>query len=52
MDKSITIDRKLIEYIFSNTDNLHPVQRELLKYNENLGNIKKLQISTKTYARS
>ena len=45
MDKSITIDRKLIEYIFSNTDNLHPVQRELLKYNENLGNIKKLQIS-------
>ena len=45
MDKNINIDHKLIEYIFSHTNNLHPIQKELLKYNENLGHIKRLQIS-------
>ena len=45
MDKNINIDHKLIEYIFSHTSNLHPIQRELIKYNENLGHIKRLQIS-------
>ena len=45
MDKNINIDHKLIEYIFSHTNNLHPIQEELLKYNENLGHIKRLQIS-------
>ncbi len=45
MDKNLNIDHKLIEYIFSHSNNLHPVQEELLKYNENLGHIKRLQIS-------
>ena len=45
MDKNINIDHKLIEYIFSHTRNLHPVQKELIKYNESLGHIKRLQIS-------
>ncbi len=45
MDKNLNIDHKLIEYIFSHSNNLHPVQKELLKYNENLGHIKRLQIS-------
>ena len=45
MDKSINIDHKLIEYIFSHTSNLHPIQKELIKFNENLGHIKRLQIS-------
>ena len=45
MDKNINIDHKLIEYIFSHTRNLHPVQKELIKYNESLGYIKRLQIS-------
>ena len=45
MDKNINIDHKLIEYIFSHTSNLHPVQKELIKYNESLGYIKRLQIS-------
>ena len=45
MDKNINIDHKLIEYIFSHTDNLHFVQKELLEYNESLGHIKRLQIS-------
>ena len=45
MDKNINIDHKLIEYIFSHTSNLHPIQKELIKFNENLGHIKRLQIS-------
>ena len=45
MDKNINIDHKLIEYIFNHTNNLHPVQKELIKYNESLGHIKRLQIS-------
>ena len=45
MDKNINIDHKLIEYIFSHSNNLHPVQKELIKYNESLGHIKRLQIS-------
>ncbi len=45
MDKNINIDQKLIDYIFTHTSNLHPIQKELIKYNENLGHIKRLQIS-------
>ena len=45
MDKNINIDHKLIEYILSHTNNLHPIQKELIKYNESLGHIKRLQIS-------
>ncbi len=45
MDKNFIIDQNMINYIFSHTNNLHKVQKKLLKYNEKLGNIKKLQIS-------
>ena len=45
MDKNINIDHKLIDYIFTHTNNLHPIQKELIKYNESLGHIKRLQIS-------
>ena len=45
MDKNINIDQKLIDYIFSQTNNLHPIQNELIKFNDKLGNIKRLQIS-------
>ena len=45
MDKNINIEHKLIEYIFTHTSNLHPIQKELIKYNEGLGHIKRLQIS-------
>ena len=45
MDKNINIDQKLIDYIFTHTNNLHPIQKELIKYNESLGHIKRLQIS-------
>ena len=45
MDKNINIDHEMIEYILSHTKNLHPVQKELIKFNENLGHNKKLQLS-------
>ena len=45
MDKNINIDQKLIDYIFSHTNNLHPIQNELIKFNDKLGNVKRLQIS-------
>ena len=45
MDKNINIDHKMIEYILSHTKTLHSVQNEIIKFNENLGHIKRLQIS-------
>ena len=39
------LDLLLANYIFSHTNNLHKVQKKLIKYNEKLGHIKKLQIS-------
>ena len=45
MDKNILIDQNMIDYIFSHTERLHPIQKKILKYNEGLGHIKKLQIS-------
>ncbi len=45
MDKNIPIDQNMIEYIFSHTERLHPIQKKILKYNESLGHIKRLQIS-------
>ena len=45
MDKNIQIDQNLIDYIFSHSKNLHPIQKKLLKYNESLGYNKRLQIS-------
>ena len=45
MDKNITINQELIDYIFSNTHNNHKTQKKLIKFNDNLGRIKKLQVS-------
>ena len=45
MDKNILIDQNMIDYIFSHTERLHPIQKKILKYNETLGHIKRLQIS-------
>ena len=45
MDKYMDIDQKMIDYIFSHTSELHPVQKKIIKFNEKLGYIKKLQIS-------
>ena len=45
MTKSLKIDEKLEKYISDNSYDLHPVQKEIIKYNNSLGDIKKMQIS-------
>ena len=45
MTKNIKIDESLEKYISDNSYDLHPVQKEIIEYNNNLGDIKKMQIS-------
>ena len=45
MTKSLKIDEKLEKYISDNSYDLHPVQKEIIKYNNSLGNTKRMQIS-------
>ncbi len=45
MTKSLKIDEKLEKYISDNSCDLHPVQKEIIKHNNSLGDIKKMQIS-------
>jgi predicted O-methyltransferase YrrM len=45
MTKSLKIDEKLEKYISDNSYDLHPVQKEIIKYNNTLGNAKRMQIS-------
>ena len=45
MTKNINIDERLEKYISENSYDLHSVQKEIIEYNNNLGNLKKMQIS-------
>jgi len=45
MTKSLKIDEKLEKYISDNSYDLHLVQKEIIKYNNGLGNTKRMQIS-------
>ncbi len=45
MGSNLQINKEIEKYINDNSLKLHPVQREIIKYNENLGEIKKMQIS-------
>ena len=45
MGKNLEISKKLERYIEEYSYNLHPVQKEIISYNENLGNIKRMQVS-------
>ena len=45
MTKSIKIDEALENYISKNSYELHPVQKEIINHNNNLGDIKRMQIS-------
>ena len=50
MIKNIKIDEDLEKYIRENSYDLHPVQKNIIEYNNSLGNQKKLQISvTQSY---
>ena len=42
---SIKIDEAIEDYISNNSYELHPVQKEIINYNKNLGDIKRMQIS-------
>ena len=45
MGKNLEINTVLEKYIEELSYNLHPIQQEIIKYNENLGDIKRMQIS-------
>jgi len=45
MTKGLKIDEKLEKYISDNSYDLHPIQKEIIKYNNSLGNTKRMQIS-------
>ena len=46
MGKNLEITKKLEAYIESLSKTLHPIQKEIISYNESLGDIKRMQIST------
>ena len=45
MIKSLKINKKLEDYIAEHSYQLNPVQKEIISYNEKMGNQKKMQIS-------
>ena len=45
MGKNLEINSELEKYIEELSYNLHPIQHEIIKYNDSLGDIKKMQIS-------
>ena len=45
MGKNLEITENLEKYIEEHSHNLHPVQKEIISYNENLGDIKRMQIA-------
>ena len=45
MGSDLKISAKIQDYILNNGLDLHPVQKEIISYNESLGDIKRMQIS-------
>ena len=45
MGKNLKINSELEKYIEELSYNLHPIQQEIIKYNDSLGDIKRMQIS-------
>ena len=45
MGKDLEISKKIQNYIQELSKSLHPVQKEIITYNESLGDIKKMQIA-------
>ena len=46
MGKNFEITEKLQKYIDNFSFNLNPIQREIIDYNNTLGNVKKMQVAT------
>ena len=45
MGSNLTVNKEIEEYINNNSIKLHPVQKEIIKHNDGLGDIKRMQIS-------
>ena len=45
MGSNLQLNSQIENYLNNNSLDLHPVQKEIIKYNEKLGEIKKMQIS-------
>ena len=45
MFKNIEVTQELLDYIYDHSSSLHPIQKEILKFNKTLGNIQRMQIS-------
>ena len=45
MFKNIEVTQDILDYIYSHTSSLHPIQKEILEYNKTLGDIQRMQIS-------
>ncbi len=45
MGSNLTVNKEIEEYINNNSTKLHPVQKEIISHNDELGDIKRMQIS-------
>ena len=45
MFKNLELTQEMLDYITNNTNELHPVQKEILEYNKTLGDLQRMQIS-------
>ena len=45
MLKNLELTQEMLDYITNNTNELHPAQKEILKYNKTLGDLQRMQIS-------
>ncbi len=45
MGSNIIVNKEIEEYINNHSIKLNPIQKEIISYNENLGDIKRMQIS-------
>ncbi len=45
MLKNLELTQEMLDYIANNTNQLHPIQKEILKYNKTLGDLQRMQIS-------
>jgi len=45
MLKNLELTQEMLDYIRNNTNELHPIQKEILKYNKTLGDLQRMQIS-------
>ena len=45
MFKNLELTQEMLDYINNNTNELHPIQKEILEYNKTLGDLQRMQIS-------